>query len=75
MTEVNVNLVETYFVTQSDPKPQIEYRKLLAQDLMHNVYLVQKQDQDQTRRNKRKAALEAYFLRSLKPYRKFLEQK
>ena len=71
VTEVNVNLAEAYFVTHNDPKPQIEYRKLLAQDLIHNEYIVQEQVQQQTRRSKRKAALEVHCLRTLRPYKKF----
>ena len=70
VTEVNVNLAEAYFVLHKEPKPQIEFRKLLAQDLIHNGYLDQEAEAQQTRRSKRKTTVEVHCLRSLKPYRK-----
>ena len=40
VTEVNVNLAEAFFVRHKAPRPQLEFRKLIAKDLINNEYLL-----------------------------------
>jgi hypothetical protein len=71
VTEVNVNLAEAHFVLKTRPRPQLQFRKLLANDLINNPYLVEENVQQEVQKNKEKAALEVHCLKKLKPYRKF----
>ena len=71
ITEVNVNLAEAYFINKTNAMPQLQFRKLLAQDLINNHYLMREKSPQEVRKSKRKAALAVHCLVSLKPYRKF----
>ena len=71
ITEVNVNLAEAYFINKTNAMPQLQFRKLLAQDLINNHYLMREKSPQEVRKRKRKAALAVHCLVSLKPYRKF----
>ncbi len=44
ISEVNTNLVEAYFTQKLAPRPQLEFRKLLAKDLINNKYLEDEQN-------------------------------
>ena len=71
ISEVNTNLAEAFFWKKSDPMPQLEFRKLLARDLINNHYLVQEEEAAETRRSKRLKAIVGHSLVSLPPYRRF----
>ena len=75
ITEVNVNLAEAYFVRHKAPRPQLEFRKLIAKDLIHNEYLMEEQNQQELRRSQRKRHLSTHCLQSLPPFRKFVGTK
>ena len=51
--------------------PQLEFRKLLACDLINNHYLVQEDEADETRRSKRLKVIVGHSLVSLLPYQRF----
>jgi len=75
VTEVNVNLAEAYFVRLNAPRPQLEFRKLIAKDLINNEYLKQEMTTQEIRKSKRKQALTAHCLQSLPPYKRFVGTK
>ena len=75
ITEVNVNLAETYFVRNEAPRPQVEFRKLIAKDLINNEYLIQEISEQELWRSKRKLALTAHCLQSLPPFTKLIGTK
>ena len=75
ITEVNVNLAEAYFVRHKAPRPQLEFRKLIAKDLINNEYLMQEITKQEPRRSKQKLALATHCLQSLPPYKKFIGSK
>ena len=52
ITEVNVNLAEAYFVHHKAPRPQLEFRKLIAKDLINNEILMQEINKQKLRRSK-----------------------
>ena len=53
VTEVNVNLAEAHFVLKTKSRPQLQFRKLLANDLINNPYLVEENVQQEVRKSKR----------------------
>ena len=67
ITEVNTNLAEAYFHRKSESRPQLDFRKLLAKDLIDNEYLATEQSQSELRRSKRFKALSEHELVSLPP--------
>ena len=70
ISEVNTNLAEAFFTRNSTPRPQLEFRKLLAKDLINNEYLIQEQNKLELRRSKRQATITAHALVSLPPSKK-----
>ena len=52
ISEVNTNLAEAFFWEKSAPSTQLEFRKLLACDLINNYYLVRAEEAAVTRRSK-----------------------
>ena len=75
ITEVNVNLAEAFFVRHNAPRPQLEFRKLIAKDLINNEYLRQEMNTQEIRTSKRKRAMTAHSLLSLPPFKKFVGTK
>jgi len=67
ISEVNTNLAEAYFTRNSAPRPQLEFRKLLAKDLINNKYLEDEQNKLTIRRSKRQATISTHSLLSLPP--------
>jgi len=52
-SEVNANLAESRFGTADETLPQLQFRRFLARDLIHNPYLRQEDDTTPSRRSKR----------------------
>ena len=71
ISEVNTNLAEAYFTRKLAPRPQLEFRKLLAKDLINNKYLEDEQNKLNIRRSKRQATINTHSLLSLPPSKKF----
>ncbi len=72
---MNVNSAEAYFVCHKAPMPQLEFRKLIAKDLIHNEYLMEEQNQQELCISQRKQNLSTHCLQSLPPFRKFVGTK
>jgi len=71
VTEVNVNLAKSYFITKDAPKPQLEFRRLLAKALINNKYILHDKAAVGIRRSPRGQHLTSHNLVKLPPYRKF----
>ena len=71
VTEVNVNLAEAFFSRKKDPRPQLQFRKLLAKDLIFNEHYQRHQNKIELRRSKRMAAVASHTLVSLPAFKKF----
>ena len=59
------------WVTKSTPKPQLEFHKLVAHDLINNNYLVQEQAPTEISQRKRLKAMSSHSLVSLPLFRPF----
>ena len=71
ISEVNTNLADAFFIRNAAPRPQLEFRKLLAKDLINNEYLAQEQSKLELRRSKRMSTVNSHSLVSLPPAKKF----
>ena len=71
ISEVNTNLAEAHFVRHAEARPQLQFRKLLAKDLIDNPYLAEEQSKLQLRRSKRQCTIHTHSLVSLPPQKKF----
>ena len=71
ISEVNTNLAKAHFFDKTTPTPQLEFRKLLAKELINNKYLYQEQEAVELRKSKRLKTMMGHVLVSLPPYRLF----
>jgi hypothetical protein len=70
-SEVNTNLAETEFGHSKMRRPQLEFRRLLAKDLIENAYHQEASKPPSSRSSKRKRDLHGHELIKLPQYRKF----
>ena len=71
-TEVSCNLGESSFGEVPEPRPQLEFRRLLAKDLINNPYLEKEQDDSpNTRKSKRNRDTGGHELQHIPRGKKF----
>ena len=71
VTEVNVSLAESYFITNDAPKRQLEFQMLLAKALINNKYILDEKLKLTLWRIPQGKHLPSHNLIKLPPYRKF----
>ena len=62
ITKVNINLVEVYFIRHKEPRPQLEFQKMISENLINNEYFLQEKNAMELRKNKRLKTVSAHFL-------------
>ena len=75
ISEVNTNLAEAHFVRHAEARPQLQFRKLLAKDLIDNPYLAEEQNKLRLRCSKRQCTIHSHSLVSLPPQKNSKDQK
>ncbi len=72
---VNTNLTEAHFVHHAELRPQFEFRKLLAKDLIDIPFLAEEQNKFEFRCSKQQCTIHSHSLLSLSPQKNSKDQK